>query len=289
MNRRTTLSWAASLLCALAPAFAAAQPATAVFVHRTTPANWRGTATLIDHPLANNNPSAIVFVTPNASPLGVTGASSPNPMAVGFHAGSQRWSIIDEAGFPIAMGASFNVRVSAYTSFTSSGRRHRATSANTFHNFTDIDDPAINNNPNAVVVVTRALGLPGDPGNGPHPHAVGVWYNNGKWSIFNEDGAAMPVGRTFNYIAGFGAFVHRALPTNTEGISTFVNHPRTNGRPGALVLTTHNWNPGGGFGIYNDSPLGVRFAYERGQLAIFNGRFAPNITFGAAFNVLPLN
>ena len=32
-------------------------------------------------------------------------------------------------------------------------------------------------------------------------HNVGVFYTNGKWSIFKEDGAAMPTGAAFDVLA----------------------------------------------------------------------------------------
>jgi hypothetical protein len=292
MNRRTTLALTAGALAALAPTSVWAQPATAVFLHRATAVNTQFHQTFIDHPLANNNPSAVVFATPNWNPPGAPGVFSANPIAVSFNTWNGRWAVVDQRPAAITVGSSYNVRVSAYDGLAFQGRRHRGTAANTVANFTDIDDPALNNNPNAIVIVTHNWGRPGDPSAQFHNHAVGVWYNNntGKWSIFNEDLAAMPVGLAFNYIAGFGAFVHRALPINLQGVSTFVDDPRTNGRQSALLLTTHNWNPGGSFyGIYNDSPIGVRYAPERAQWAIFNERLAPNIAIGAAFNVLPLN
>jgi len=301
MNRRTTLALAAGLLGVLAPTSSWAQPTptpappTEVFVHQVSPANSRGDQTLIDNRLANNNPSAIVLVTPSYNPNGVL---SPNPIGVSFNASAGRWAIVDESRTFIPIGASFNVRVSAYPGTASQARRHRGSPANTVANFTDIDDIALNGKPNAQVIVTRSYGLFGDPAGVPHPHAVGVWYNfnTAKWSIFNEDGANMPVGITFNYIVPvdqpgpLAPFLHRALPANTTGIITYLDDPRAR-LPKALFLATHNWNPGGvSFGIYNDSPLGLFFdaAPAKVKWSIFNERRAPNIQFGTAFNVLPL-
>ncbi|MBI2766380.1 MAG: hypothetical protein HYX53_10790 [Chloroflexi bacterium] len=59
---------------------------------------------------------------------------------------------------------------------------------------TVIDNPATNNNPTAIVIVTqRWEGV-------YNPHPVGVWYSAGKWLIFNEDVAAMPVNAQFNVL-----------------------------------------------------------------------------------------
>lgn len=57
-----------------------------------------------------------------------------------------------------------------------------------------IDNPATNGNPDAIVIVTQLwTGV-------YNPHPVGVFYTGGKWTIFNEDEAAMPVGAQFNVL-----------------------------------------------------------------------------------------
>jgi hypothetical protein len=57
---------------------------------------------------------------------------------------------------------------------------------------TIIDHPSTNDNPDAIVMVTqRWEGV-------YNPHEVGVFYAGGRWRIFNQDIAAMPVGAQFN-------------------------------------------------------------------------------------------
>ncbi len=80
------------------------------------------------------------------------------------------------------------------------------------------------------------------------------------------------------------AFVHRATPENVSDNSTYVDDPRTNGRPGAVLSVTQNWNPGGGGGTYNDHPVGVWYDAGAGKWAIFNQDRAA-MPEGAAFNV----
>lgn len=59
---------------------------------------------------------------------------------------------------------------------------------------TTLDHPATNGNPAAIVIVTQLwTGI-------YNPHPVGVYYSGGKWLIFNEDLAAMPVGAQFNVL-----------------------------------------------------------------------------------------
>jgi hypothetical protein len=58
---------------------------------------------------------------------------------------------------------------------------------------TNIDNPATNGFPDAILIVTHRYA-------GYNPHPVGVNYVGGKWRIYNEDTAAMPVGTKFNVL-----------------------------------------------------------------------------------------
>jgi len=83
---------------------------------------------------------------------------------------------------------------------------HTATSENTHYNFTDIDSPYTNNKPNAIVIVTPNWN-PAGVGGTYNEHPIGVWYHNGKWSIYNQDKnqdpkqkKPMPIGAAFNIL-----------------------------------------------------------------------------------------
>ena len=57
--------------------------------------------------------------------------------------------------------------------------------------------------------------------------------------IFNEDGAQMPEGAAFNVTVlplGEPAFVQRATPANVTENWTYVDHPRVNGDPDAIIF-----------------------------------------------------
>lgn len=91
--------------------------------------------------------------------------------------------------------ASFNVRVfDDDPAFV-----HTATAGNITAGYTVIDHPSLNDNPDATVFVTQNWN-PGGGGGTYNDHAVGVWYiqSSGRWSIFNQDTAAMPPGASFN-------------------------------------------------------------------------------------------
>ena len=77
------------------------------------------------------------------------------------------------------------------------------------------------------------------------------------------------------------SFVHRATPTSTDGNSTYLDHPLTDGDPDAVVLVTAAWEAGG---VNNARPVGVWYDADRERWAIYNQDQAP-MPEGAAFNV----
>jgi hypothetical protein len=165
---------------------------------------------------------------------------------------------------------------------------HTATDANSRGDYTYISDPAIDGDPDAVVLVAEST----DGGNArgaSYDHNIGVWYegvNEKKWAIFNQDRAAIPAGATFEVIIPptSETFVHYATLDNTEGNSTSLGNPLTNGGPDPLLTVTQNWNPGGGRGVYNDHPIGVLYEADIGKWAIYNRDGTP-MPDGAAFNI----
>jgi hypothetical protein len=159
---------------------------------------------------------------------------------------------------------------------------HRATDANSRGDYTYLDAESINGDANAIVLASPAS-------DGAYGHNVGVWYDfadRRRWAVFNQDRAPVPAGSTFKVVvpAESEAFVHRASSENTSTNVTYIDDPLTNNKPEIEVSVAQNWNPGGGIGVYNDHPVGVRYEANRGRWAIFNEDLAP-IRGGAAFNV----
>jgi hypothetical protein len=165
---------------------------------------------------------------------------------------------------------------------------HTATAANSPGDYTYISDPAIDGDPDAVVIVAESTDR-GTARGSSYDHNIGVWYegkNEKKWAIFNQDRAAIPAGRTFKVIIpqASGTLVHYAKLGNTVGNRTYLDNRLTNGEPDALLRVTQNWNPGGGRGIYNDHPIGVLYDADIRKWAIYNRDSAP-MPDGAAFNI----
>jgi sortase A len=164
---------------------------------------------------------------------------------------------------------------------------HRSDENNSRGDYTYLSDPSIDGDPNAVVLVTPTPDQE-SPGDGIYDHNIGVWYEPQakRWAIFNQDRTAVPDGTTFQVVVPGGAekIVHRAGTGNIDENSTYLDAPLVNGKPGAILSVTQNWNPGGGSGTYNDHPVNVRYDTGRQQWTIYNTDGSP-MPDGAAFNV----
>jgi len=104
------------------------------------------------------------------------------------------------------------------------------------------------------------------------------------WSVYAENPLTpMPANAGFNLFEpanGSGRFLH-TLSSSTS--SSQLNDGSVNGKPNAMVFVTHNWNPAGGAGIYNNHPTGVyTYADNNWYVQSGDGFSMPN---GAAFNV----
>jgi hypothetical protein len=162
---------------------------------------------------------------------------------------------------------------------------HTATEENSRGDYTYLSHPAIDADPEAVVLVVSSQDAAGEG----YGHNVGVWYefaDRKKWAIFNQDLAAVPTGASFRVVLppASESLVHRAGPANTMGNATYVDDPLTNGKPGIVLLVTQNWNPGGGAGVYNDHPVGVLYDEEVQKWTVYN-RDGAQMPEGAAFNL----
>ena len=156
---------------------------------------------------------------------------------------------------------------------------HRATDGNSRGDYTYLDDPRTNGDPDAVVLAKPS---------GSYERNIGVWFEprQERWAIFNQDRAPVPAGSAFEVTVSPAdeGFVHRARPADTFGNVTYLDDPLLNGRPGADVSVTQNWNPGGGNGVYNDHPVGVLYDEDADRWLVYNEDGAP-MPNGAAFSV----
>jgi hypothetical protein len=164
---------------------------------------------------------------------------------------------------------------------------HRATDKNSRGDYTYLNNPRINGDPKAIVLV-RPTPDRGSTISATYKHNIGVWYESvaKKWAIFNQDRAAVPSGATFEVIVPPDSekVVHHAELINIVGNRTYLDGPLTKGNPDLVLSVTQNWNPGGGRGVYNNHPIGVLYDKGEQKWAIYNRDDAP-MPKGAAFNV----
>jgi hypothetical protein len=126
-------------------------------------------------------PSGVGVYGTSAAGTGVRGTTSGGTAGL-FSSGSGGTAL--QVNGPIKVGGSAPAAFQHTVTVTSCGSNQCSA----------IDDPATNGNSSAIVMVTQLwTGV-------YNPHPVGVFYTGGKWTIFNEDLAAMPVGAKFNVL-----------------------------------------------------------------------------------------
>jgi hypothetical protein len=257
------------------------------FVHVATAANSAGDYTIIDHPLTNGNPNAIILVTPNWNPGGVGSIYDNHPIGVYYASG--KWRIFNQDIAAMPVGAAFNVIIPT----TGAGVFvHTATFV--YGNHTFINSALTDGNPNAIVFVTPNWNPGGVCGCVYANYPIGVYYDSiaSKWAILNQNVGAMPDNAAFNVFvltAGAGVFVHTATAGNSSDNSTYIDNALTNGHPNAIVFVTPNWNPGGVGSTYANFPIGVYYDGLASKWAIFNQNgILSSMPLNAAFNVLVL-
>ncbi len=152
---------------------------------------------------------------------------------------------------------------------------HKTTSKNTSGHITTISNTSTNAKPSAILLVTQKNGVLNN-------NEIGVWYNAGKWKIYNQNRKPMPANALFNVLVldpstVKKAFVHTTNSNNTNGHVTTLNHNLTNGKNQSMVFVTQR------YGKYNVVPVGVWF--NGGKWKIYN-EDRSKMPIGTKFNVL---
>lgn len=237
----------------------------------------------LDAPYLNGIAGAHIFAMPLGSfsepalalPLGVERDASSN------------WYLFSEGtGFDITPGMRFSVTVPGSDSSVFAHVASAGTIPIGLDHVSEIDHAAINNQPDALVFVTQNW----DPPEGTsvyNNHVVGVYYSGGRWRIFNEDIASMPVGAAFNVMAApIGspdAFRHTVIAgVNSDGGSiTGLSHPLLDANPCAVLQATPNYDPNF---LYDANVISVGYDYFSRRWFLRHLDGAP-MQAGAAYNV----
>jgi hypothetical protein len=253
------------------------------FSHTVASENLNGYLTWLDSSNLNLHPYNLFLFTHSPQPGGRLSINENLGAIYDSHAG--HWSIYNQdQATHLQNGDGFNILI---PNLDAGVFIHRASSGNITANWTVMDHPLLNHRPEAIFFVSPVFN-PGQISPGVAlDHPVGVWYYSavGRWAIYNQDLAAMPVDARFTVFIPHpdeSVFVHTVTSITTPGYRTFIDHPRLNHNPHAFLLVTQSWNPPGSSGVYNDSPVGV--FYGDGKWMIFN-EDSSNIPLGASFNV----
>jgi hypothetical protein len=237
-------------------------------------------AMTLDDPALDGNPNALAIVTPNWNPGGTGGAYLNHPIGVMYDGAN--WNVFNEDGAMMPAGVAFNVRIDpcgTSTAATCPAFVHTTRSANTSANYTEIDDPRTNGNPNLSLLVTHNM-TPGGVYTGTFVDGpFGVFYDLGstRWVVaIQNEGATMPIGTAFNVFVEAASSV-TAGTSNTIDDSVLINAPLANGRPNARVVVTAAVGSGANIGVWYD-PGAEKWA-------VFN-QDRSNMVTGAQFNFL---
>lgn len=210
-----------------------------VFVHRADGSNTSFHITTIDNPLANGNPNALLFVTPNWNPGGVGGVY--NNHRIGVYYNGSRWNIFNQDFANMPAGASFNVEIRnpSTTAFV-----HTATSSNTGGHVTITNNPLINTSPNAVLMVTPNWNPPGSPGV-YFNRSFGLVFSGAGWTISTQDDANMTVGPAFNVEVVAARMNNKIVfASNRDGLGTDEIYLMNPDGSGQSRLTNNSWIDG---------------------------------------------
>lgn len=259
------------------------------FSHVTNATNTSGHITTLDHSALNNNPNAVVFVSPVWEMNG-----DQNPVhTFGVWYNGSRWTIFNQnrTAMDISAGKTFRFNVLAFASSTSSTFVHTVTSSNKRVHITTLDHPSINNNPNAAITVTQLYGV-------YNTHEIGVWYDNGRWTIFNQDRVELPLNAKFNVLIGTGDIAGASIIRHTHTSATklaapnigytVLNNATINNKKDWRLFVTQRWISAYNPYVYNiwyDDPTDAFRNYKDGYWLIFNSR-NEEMPVNAAFNIL---
>lgn len=125
----------------------------AQFIHEANRKNSRGDYTYISEPSTNGNADAIVIVSfsPSSDRKNVGAASYEHNIGVWYEPVARQWAIFNQDRAPVPAGTTFEVVVpQGSVKFL-----HQADVLNTAGNYTFIDYPLTNGQPDAVLSVTQ--------------------------------------------------------------------------------------------------------------------------------------
>ncbi len=265
----------------------ALDPVAETVLHVATVANTAANWTDISEPSIDGEPGAVVLYTHDWTASG--GSYLDHATGIYYVDEIDQWSIFNQDIAPMPLGHAFHVFLpnSGATQLVATKDTSQATGP-----WVEIDDAAINGDPNAMVFAVPVWNPNGQPGVYHDAH-VGVWYDalTSRWTVFRQDQSNMPDGASFNVVVADAnlttsqdAFLHVSTAGNTTLNRTELSHPELDGNPDASLIVCQRYGPG--FAQYNDQAVGVYYSPLSQTWWIYNEDPATSMPVGAGFNVL---
>lgn len=180
--------------------------------------NIYGNYVILDYPYTNNNPDAVVIV----NPIYTTYINNN----LGLWYDGNNWKLYNEDGTTgFTIGQKFMIGVAGNNQVA---YRHQATVANIESNWTVIDHPLLNNNPNGKFVFTHNWGEDSTSSNVLYDKVAGAWYDGSRWCIYNEDQTNFTQNLMFNLV----------IDTTTMGVED-IEASQTTIYPNPVVNDVH--------------------------------------------------
>jgi hypothetical protein len=258
------------------------------YVHLNHASNCFADYTILDGTIVGTNPADNLIFT---HVYGVPDFSHEAymPQSHGLWYTGTEWSIFNEIVLDIDTNLAFNVlnpKING-TSFM-----HTVTVANSTGNWSDIDNPLLNNNPSAVFFISKSWA------NGVYDsHHIGIWYDtfNSKWSVYNElSTTPLEINGTYNIFVPAAAssyYKHVATSINTNSkYITYLDNSLLNGNPDARIFVVHDFTNTPSTEGYINGELGVW--YDGANWTIYDDdytTYGDTLFNGATFNVLIVN
>ena len=164
------------------------------FTLTTTATNTVASKSTINIPELSNNPNAIIVATP----LGDTAKLNPHPIGAWYY--NNKWNIFNTDHATMPAGLKFNLEVFLKPDFNHF--LHIVTKANLIGEGSEIDNSALNNNPNAQVKILQNYAPDNRTGFSLNKYEAKATYNStsGKWYITNVNGNFLSPNTAYNVV-----------------------------------------------------------------------------------------
>jgi len=190
------------------------------FTLTTSTANIIAAKALVDIPGLTGNTDAIIIATP----LGSTKSSNPHPTGAWYYSG--KWNVFNCDFAAMIPGLTYKIQY--FLSPTANAFLHLVTQQNLGAEGSYIDNPALNNKPDAQFLFFPNHSPDTRAGSWLNPNEAKAAYNptNGKWYIANINNQAMQKGCAYNILVTSSPISHQpANPVTIGNTSQSCNCP----------------------------------------------------------------